>query len=96
MTSEDEMVGWHHRLNRHEFKQALGVGEGQGGLVCCSSWGHKEPDTTERLNNNNTHTYIFLNWFTLKEYSLNANLSLLLPKHPTSHHTHIVLIAVDH
>ena len=96
MTSEDEMVGWHHRLNRHEFKQALGVGEGQGGLVCCSSWGHKEPDTTERLNNNNTHTYIFLNWLTLKEYSLNANLSLLLPKHPTSHHTHIVLIAVDH
>ena len=51
--TEDEMVGWHHRLNRHEFQQALGVGDGQGSLVCCCPWGHKEPDTTERLNNNN-------------------------------------------
>ena len=47
--TEDEMVGWHHRLNGHEFEQALGVGDGQGGLACCSSWGHKELDTTERL-----------------------------------------------
>ena len=45
------MVGWHHRLNGHEFEQAPGVGNGQGGLVCCSPWGHKESDTTERLNN---------------------------------------------
>ena len=44
------MVGWHHRLNRQEFEQALGVGDGQGSLVCCSPWGHKESDTTERLN----------------------------------------------
>ena len=50
--TEDEMVGWHHRLNGHEFEQAPGVGDGQGGLACCSSWGHKELDTTERLNNN--------------------------------------------
>ena len=49
--TEDEMVGWHHRLNRHEFEQAPGDGEGQGSLVCCSSWGHKESDTTEGLNN---------------------------------------------
>ena len=49
-TTEDEMVGWHHRLNRHEFKQALGVGDGQGSLVCCSPWGCKESDTTEWLN----------------------------------------------
>ena len=48
--TEDEMVGWHHRLNGHEFKQALGVGDGQGSLVYCSPWGHKESDTTERLN----------------------------------------------
>ena len=41
------MVGWHHRLNVHEFEQALGVGDGQGSLVCCSPWGHKELDTTE-------------------------------------------------
>ena len=48
--TEDEMVGWHHQLNRHEFEQALGVGGGQGGLVCCSPWGHKESDMTEQLN----------------------------------------------
>ena len=48
--TEDEMVGWHHRLNGHEFLQALGVGDGQGGLVCCSPWDRKESDTTERLN----------------------------------------------
>ena len=46
----DEIVGWHHRLGGHEFKQALGVGDGQGGLACCSPWGHKESDTTEQLS----------------------------------------------
>ena len=45
-TTEDEMVGWHHRLNGREFEQALGDGEAQGSLVCCSSWGHKESDVT--------------------------------------------------
>ena len=50
-TTEGEMVGWHHRLNGHEFEQTLGVGDGQGGgLACCGSWGRKELDTTERLN----------------------------------------------
>ena len=49
-TTEDEMVGWHHRLNRHEFEQTPRVGDGQGGLVCCSPWGRKELDTTEQLN----------------------------------------------
>ena len=44
------MVGWHHRLDRHEFEQTLGVGDGQGSLACCSPWGHKESDTTEELN----------------------------------------------
>ena len=47
---QDEMVGWHHRLNRHGFGWTLGVGDGQGGLVCCGSWGRKESDMTERLN----------------------------------------------
>ena len=47
---QDEMVGWHHRLNRHELEQSLGVGDGQGGLSCCSPWGHKESDVTEWLN----------------------------------------------
>ena len=49
-TTEDEMVGCHHRLNGHEFEQALGAGDGQGSLVCCSPRGCKESDTTERLN----------------------------------------------
>ena len=48
--TEDEMVVCHHWFNGHEFEQALGVGDGQGGLVCCSPWGHKESDMTERLN----------------------------------------------
>ena len=51
-TTEDEMVGWHYRLNGHEFEQTPGDSEGWGSLACCSPWGHKEPDTTERLNNN--------------------------------------------
>ena len=45
--TEDEMVGWHHRLNGHEFGWPLGVGIGQGGLACCSSWGCKKSDRTE-------------------------------------------------
>ena len=48
--TEDEIAGWHHWLNGHGFGWALGVDDGQGGLVCCGSWGHKESDTTERLN----------------------------------------------
>ena len=48
--TEDEMVGWHHWLNGHEFEKALQVGDGQGSLACCSPWGLKESDTTERLN----------------------------------------------
>ena len=45
--TEDEMVGWHHQLNGHEFEQAPGVGDGQGFLACCRPWGCKELDTTE-------------------------------------------------
>ena len=45
--TEDEMVGWHHRLDGHQFEEALGVGDGQGGLVCFSQWGLKESDTNE-------------------------------------------------
>ena len=48
--TEDEMFGWHHRVNGHEFGWTPGVGEGQGGLVCCDSWGRKELDMTEQLN----------------------------------------------
>ena len=49
-TTEDEMAGWHHWLDGHEFEWTLGDGDGQGGLACCDSWGRKESDTTERLN----------------------------------------------
>ena len=48
--TEDEMIGWHHQLDGHGFGWTLVVGDGQGGLACCSSWGCKEPDMTERLN----------------------------------------------
>ena len=48
--TEDEMAGWHHRLDGHEFSSTLGVGDGQGGVACCDSWGRKESDTTEQLN----------------------------------------------
>ena len=48
--TEDEMAGWHHQLNGHEFKQALGVGDGQGSLACCGSWGRKESDMIEWLD----------------------------------------------
>ena len=50
--TEDEMVGWHDRVNGHEIEQALGDGEGQENLTSCSPWGHKELDMTEQLNNN--------------------------------------------
>ena len=48
--TDDEMARWHHRLDGHESEQALGVGDGQGSLVCCSSWVSKESDVNERLN----------------------------------------------
>ena len=49
--TDDEMAGWHHGLNGHEFEQILGDGEGQGSLACCSPWGHKEWNMTQQLNN---------------------------------------------
>ena len=61
-TTEEKMVGWHHWLKGHEFEQAPGVGDGQGSLVCCSLWGCKESDKTERLN-----------WTELKFISFSSN-----------------------
>ena len=55
-TTEDKMAGWHHWLDGHEFEWTPGVGDGQGGLMYCNSWGHKESDMTERLN------WTELNW----------------------------------
>ena len=54
--TEEEMVGWHHQLNGHEFEQAPGDNEGQGSLACCSLWGRKESDTSEQLKNSNNKT----------------------------------------
>ena len=51
--TEDEMVGWHHQLDGHEFEQAPGIGDGQGSVVCCGPWGHEESDIIEQLNINN-------------------------------------------
>ena len=62
--TEDEMVGWPHRLDGHEFEQAPGVGDGQGSLVCCSPWGLKESYMTEWLNSTDLHlicTNCFIN-----------------------------------
>ena len=58
--TEDQMVGWHHQLNGDEFEQAPGDGEGQGSLLCCSSWGHKKQDTTQQLNNNKCSQLVFV------------------------------------
>ena len=66
-TTEDKMFGWHHWLNGHEFEEALGVGNGQGSLACCSLWGHKELDTTEKLNWTDMiciYFFLFLTYFT--------------------------------
>ena len=73
--TEDEMVGWHHRLNGHEFEQALEDGEGQGSLACCSPWGHKELNMIERLNNSNK------NWCTGKIFFFWSKISNHLGKY---------------
>ena len=72
------MVGWYHRFNGHEFEQTLGDGEGQGSMECCSPWGHKESDTTERLNNNKARSAFI-------DYDRNMILGLDFAK--VSHHS---------
>ena len=71
-TTEDEMVGWHHWLDRREFEQALGVCDGQGSLACYSPWGHKQSDTTKRLN------WIINNFNKVVEYKINIKNQFLL------------------
>ena len=60
--TEDEMVGWHHRLNGHEFEQIPGDGEGPGSLAWCSPWGCKESDMTEQLSNKNSLSHEFVTY----------------------------------
>ena len=81
-TAEDEVVEWHHRLNGHEFEQALGVGDGEGSLVCCSPWDFKELDTTQWLN----WTYSVIRsifWSLLCAYVCQCFHSTPHPLHPT-------------
>ena len=66
--TEDEMVGWHHQLNRHEFEETLEDSEGQGSLACCSPWSHEKLDKSDQLNTT-THTDIYINTF-FKSYCL--------------------------
>ena len=61
-TTEDEMVGWHHWLNGHEFEQTLGDSEGQGSLACCSSWSLRESETIEWLNKNKALLFMTVTW----------------------------------
>ena len=68
-TTEGEMAGWHHWLNGQKFGLTLGVGDGQGGLVCCDSWGCKDSDTTERL------TWTELNWVCICQSQSSPHLS---------------------
>ena len=68
-TTEDEMAGWHHWLDAHEFEWTLGVGDGQGGLACCDSWGCKESDMIERLNWIELH---FLQQILIKHFMLDS------------------------
>ena len=75
------MVGWHHRLDGHEFEQALGVGDGQGRLVCFSPWGHKELGTTERLNLTDIHIYRALVCLVLQKWIILSSLSFILKKY---------------
>ena len=72
------MAGWHHRLSGHEFEQAPGDGEGQGGLACCSPWGRRESDTTERLNSNKPKMGL-LWWFSDKESACQAGHAGFIP-----------------
>ena len=76
--TEDEMVGWHYQLNGHDFEQSPGVGDGQGGLECCSPWDRKELDKTQQLNNNRAQKCLNNN----KELSEGGSQSQTLKRFP--------------
>ena len=84
------MVGWHHRRDGHEFEQAPGDGDGQGGLACCSPWGCQELDTTERLNNNKMHAKSLQSCLTLG-HAAHQTLSMDSPAKNTGVGCHALL-----
>ena len=79
MASEDEMARWYHQCNGHELRQTPGDGEGQGGLICCSPWGHNKLDVTGPLNNNNKLVELLQKILARKQYTttMDNNLSQL-------------------
>ena len=90
-TTQDEMVGWHHQLDGHDFEQVPGVGDGQGALACCSPWGCKESDTTERLN------WTELNWGVVLEKTLESPLDCkeIQPVHPKEDQSWVFIERTD-
>ena len=93
-TTEDEMVGWHHWRDTHECEQALGVGDGHGGLACCSPWGHKESDKTKQLNwtelNKTRWRLIYIRKMSITGAGETLKLHLYL-RGPKINHTHTVI-----
>ena len=97
--TEDEMVGWHHWLNVHEFEQALGVGDGKGSLACCDPWAHKESDMTEQLNWNKYYHHLdslvkgtgSINSFSSSEAFLPEGFFFIVIKYTFYYYTFIVV-----
>ena len=92
------MVGWHHQLDGHEFKQAPGDDDGQESLVCCSPWGHKELDTTEQLNNDDllsNHLSSSIKTSTYFSISVHKNYSSL-SVYPVSLLVSLTIVILDH
>ena len=83
--TEDDMLEWHYQLNGHEFEQTPRDSEGQGSLVCCSPWGHKELDTTERLNNNNSSVWLHWVLLVLHGISISAACKILVSQPGIEH-----------
>ena len=93
-TTENEMVGWHHRLNGHGFGWTPGVGDAQGGLACYGSWGHKELDMTEQLNWTDSYFLKFLMLFTVKMYMLKTTQEMCSLVNYSKANPHVTILQV--
>ena len=92
--AENEMVGWHHRLNGHEFEQAPGDSEGQGSLACCSPWGRKESNMTSRLNNNNNMFLDVLHYCALSRWQYSVHITFRCTGKPQNSTLFVVIFAL--